>query len=94
MRAKRRCTAPYPPPTPPCLLPCPSPPLPSCYRPPQASSSGEAPVNSVHLHPQNADQILVCTRSPSLYLTTLQGQVRSSPVLCGSSAGCSGWVSV
>lgn len=44
-------------------------------RPPQASSSGEAAVNCVLPHPANADQLFVCTRSPTLYLMTLQGQV-------------------
>ena len=49
-------------------------------RPPQASSSGEASVNSVHLYPQNVDHIVVCTRSPTLYLMTLQGQVGAGPL--------------
>ena len=45
------------------------------FRPPQASATAEAPVVGVALNPQNVDQVLVATRSPSLYLMTLQGQV-------------------
>ncbi|EFN54277.1 hypothetical protein CHLNCDRAFT_24755, partial [Chlorella variabilis] len=48
------------------------------FRPPQASATAEAPVVGVALNPQNVDQVLVATRSPSLYLMTLQGQVVKS----------------
>jgi len=46
-----------------------------CRRPPQSSETGEQAVNSVHLNPQNVDQIYVCTRAPTIFLMTLQGQV-------------------
>lgn len=46
------------------------------FRPPQATPASEAPVVGVALNPQNVDQVLVATRSPTLYLMTLQGQVR------------------
>ena len=29
----------------------------------------------MHLNPQNVDQIYVCTRAPTVFLMTLQGQV-------------------
>ncbi len=45
-------------------------------RPPQTTSGAEASVNSVTCFPQNVDQVLVCNRSPTVYLMTLQGQVR------------------
>lgn len=45
-------------------------------RPPQTSAASEQSVNSVHLNPQNVDQVIVCTRSPSVFIMTLQGQVR------------------
>lgn len=45
------------------------------FRPPQATPASEAPVVGVALNPQNVDQIVVATRSPTLYLMTLQGQV-------------------
>lgn len=48
------------------------------FRSPQASAAGEAGMNSVALYPQNVDQVLVCTRAPTLYLMTLQGQVVKS----------------
>ena len=47
-------------------------------RPPQSSETGEQAVNSVHLNPQNVDQIYVCTRAPTIFLMTLQGQVGSA----------------
>jgi WD40 repeat-containing protein SMU1 len=44
-------------------------------RPPQATSSAEAAVNCAVPNPQNLDQLLVCTRSTTVYVMTLQGQV-------------------
>ena len=35
-------------------------------------------MNSVHLNPQNVDQVYVCTRAPTIFLMTLQGQVRTT----------------
>lgn len=36
---------------------------------------GDASVNSVHLFPKNADHIVVCNKTSSIYIMTLQGQV-------------------
>lgn len=36
---------------------------------------GDASVNSVHLFPKNTDHIIVCNKTSSIYLMTLQGQV-------------------
>jgi len=36
----------------------------------------------VHLNPQNVDQIFVCTRAPTIFLMTLQGQVGRAGSLC------------
>jgi hypothetical protein len=44
-------------------------------RPPQAASGAEQSVNSVHLNPQNAEQVVVCSRAPTAHVMTLQGQV-------------------
>ncbi|GFH20492.1 uncharacterized protein HaLaN_17622, partial [Haematococcus lacustris] len=44
-------------------------------RPPQAVSGAEASINSVLLHPQHPDQIIVCNRSPTIYVLTQQGLV-------------------
>ena len=55
-----------------------------CRRPPQSSETGEQAVNSVHLNPQNVDQIYVCTRAPTIFLMTLQGQVQTTGSLCNS----------
>lgn len=46
------------------------------FRPPQAGTGAERAVQDVHLNPQNVDQLLVCTRSSTLFTMTLQGQVR------------------
>lgn len=39
------------------------------------ASGSEQSVNSVHVNPQNADQIVVCSRAPTAHVMTLQGQV-------------------
>mmetsp|Transcript_33131 Transcript_33131/g.77465 ORF Transcript_33131/g.77465 Transcript_33131/m.77465 type:complete len:522 (-) Transcript_33131:184-1749(-) len=44
------------------------------FRPPQATSQ-ELSVNSVAFMPGRADQLLVCNRSPTVYITTLSGQL-------------------
>jgi WD40 repeat-containing protein SMU1 len=44
-------------------------------RPPQVASGAEQSVNSVHLNPQNAEQVVVCSRAPTAHVMTLQGQV-------------------
>lgn len=55
----------------------PCPPLPpSLPRPPQVSSSGDVAINSVALFPANQDQVVVCNRTSTVFLMTLQGQVR------------------
>lgn len=36
---------------------------------------GDASVNSVHLFPKSADHIVVCNKTSSIYIMTLQGQV-------------------
>ena len=45
------------------------------FRPPQALVGTERAVLSVHANPQNVDHILVCTRSNTAFMMTLQGQV-------------------
>ena len=45
------------------------------FRPPQALSGGERAVLDVHLYPHNVDHIIVCTRSSTVFVMTLQGQV-------------------
>lgn len=36
---------------------------------------GDASVNSVHLFPKNTDHIVVCNKTSSIFIMTLQGQV-------------------
>ena len=48
------------------------------FRPPQALAGHERAVLSVHANPQNVDHILVCTRSNTAFMMTLQGQVSIS----------------
>lgn len=36
---------------------------------------GDASVNSIHLFPKNADHLVVCNKTSSIYIMTLQGQV-------------------
>jgi WD40 repeat-containing protein SMU1 len=44
------------------------------FRPPQALGGSERAVLDVHLNPQNVDHIIVCTRSSTVFIMTLQGQ--------------------
>lgn len=48
------------------------------FRPPQATSTAEVAINSVHLFPQNQEQVVVCNRSSTVYLMTMQGLVVKS----------------
>eukprot|EP01025_Chloroclados_australasicus_P007511 TRINITY_DN12428_c1_g1_i1.p1 TRINITY_DN12428_c1_g1~~TRINITY_DN12428_c1_g1_i1.p1 ORF type:complete len:545 (-),score=56.42 TRINITY_DN12428_c1_g1_i1:164-1696(-) len=45
------------------------------FKPPQTSAGSEMSVNNVHLVPQNSDQIVVCNRSPTLFVMTTSGQI-------------------
>jgi hypothetical protein len=36
---------------------------------------GEVAVNSVHIFPKNPEQLVVCSKTASVYIMTLQGQV-------------------
>lgn len=47
------------------------------FRPPQTGTS-EVAVNTVQLHPTNADQLVVCNRSSTVFLMTMHGQVVKS----------------
>lgn len=42
------------------------------FRPPQPTTTGEVAINSVHLFPQNQDQLVVCNRSSTVYIMTMQ----------------------
>ena len=57
-------------------------------RPPQAASGAEQSVNSVHLNPQNAEQVVVCSRAPTAHVMTLQGQVVKTFQSGGSGQRC------
>ncbi|KAM7266376.1 hypothetical protein ACFE04_004273 [Oxalis oulophora] len=48
------------------------------FRPPPPLRGGDASVNSVHLFPKNSDHIVVCNKTSSIYIMTLQGQVVKS----------------
>lgn len=52
-------------------------------RPPQTSSVGDVAINCVALFPQNQDQVVVCNRSSTVFVMTLQGQVSVSNALDG-----------
>ncbi|RVW53000.1 Suppressor of mec-8 and unc-52 protein-like 1 [Vitis vinifera] len=53
------------------------------FKPPPPLRGGDASVNGVHLFPKNTDHIIVCNRTSSIYLMTLQGQVLIL-FLCGN----------
>ncbi|KAB2628591.1 suppressor of mec-8 and unc-52 protein 1-like [Pyrus ussuriensis x Pyrus communis] len=48
------------------------------FKPPPPLRGGDASVNSVHLYPKNTDHIIVCNKTSSIYVMTLQGQVVKS----------------
>uniref|UniRef100_A0A803KNC6 WD40 repeat-containing protein SMU1 n=1 Tax=Chenopodium quinoa TaxID=63459 RepID=A0A803KNC6_CHEQI len=48
------------------------------FKPPPPLRGGDASVNSVHLFPKNMDHIVVCNKTSSIYIMTLQGQVVKS----------------
>nr|XP_051224733.1 suppressor of mec-8 and unc-52 protein homolog 1-like [Lolium perenne] len=48
------------------------------FKPPPPLRGGDAVVNSVHLFPKNSDHIVVCNKSSSIFIMTLQGQVVKS----------------
>jgi WD40 repeat-containing protein SMU1 len=48
------------------------------FKPPPPPRGGDASVNSIHLFPKNKDHIIVCNKTSSIYLMTLQGQVVKS----------------
>ncbi|KAK4490021.1 hypothetical protein RD792_000675 [Penstemon davidsonii] len=48
------------------------------FKPPPPLRGGDASVNSIHLSPKNADHIIVCNKTSSIYVMTLQGQVVKS----------------
>lgn len=48
------------------------------FRPPHVGSVGEVAVNSVHLLPGSQDQVVVCSRSSTVYVMTLHGHVVKS----------------
>ncbi|KAL3641467.1 Serine/threonine-protein kinase smu1 [Castilleja foliolosa] len=48
------------------------------FKPPPPLRGGDASVNCVHLFPKNADHIVVCNKTSSIYIMTLQGQVVKS----------------
>ncbi|PNH06076.1 WD40 repeat-containing protein SMU1, partial [Tetrabaena socialis] len=43
--------------------------------PPQTSTSGDVAVSCVHLFPPNPDQLIVCNRTSTVFIMTMQGQV-------------------
>ncbi|GAQ85941.1 hypothetical protein KFL_002620080 [Klebsormidium nitens] len=45
------------------------------FRPPAPARGGEVAVNSVHVFPKNPEQLVVCSKTSSVYIMTLQGQV-------------------
>eukprot|EP00850_Spirogloea_muscicola_P009767 SM000055S18301 [mRNA] locus=s55:733789:738654:+ [translate_table: standard] len=44
-------------------------------KPPPPLRGGDATVNSVHVMPKNLDHIVVCSRSSTIFVMTLQGQL-------------------
>ncbi|KVI07465.1 CTLH, C-terminal LisH motif-containing protein [Cynara cardunculus var. scolymus] len=51
------------------------------FKPPPPLRGGDASVNSVHLSPKNPDHVIVCNKTSSIYLMTLQGQVHEKDVI-------------
>ncbi|VAH60704.1 unnamed protein product [Triticum turgidum subsp. durum] len=49
------------------------------FKPPPPLRGGDASVNSVHLFPKNSDHIVVCNKTSSIYIMTLQGQHVTHP---------------
>ncbi|KAM3330384.1 hypothetical protein ACQJBY_026963 [Aegilops geniculata] len=49
------------------------------FKPPPPMRGGDASVNSVHLFPKNSDHIVVCNKTSSIYIMTLQGQHVTHP---------------
>ncbi|KAK9867823.1 hypothetical protein WJX84_007173 [Apatococcus fuscideae] len=47
----------------------------SAFRPPQTSAGRDPSVNCVIPNPQNLDQVIVCNRSSTVFIMTMQGQV-------------------
>ncbi|MQL95253.1 hypothetical protein Taro_027918 [Colocasia esculenta] len=45
------------------------------FKPPPPLRGGDAAVNSIHLFPKNTEHIIVCNKTSSIYIMTLQGQV-------------------
>lgn len=45
------------------------------FKPPQTGSAGEAAVQAVTLFPKNTEQLVVCNRSPTVFIMTMAGQV-------------------
>ncbi|XP_020972691.1 suppressor of mec-8 and unc-52 protein homolog 1-like [Arachis ipaensis] len=48
------------------------------FKPPSPLRGGDASVNSVHIFPKTTDHIIVCNKTSSIYIMTLQGQVVKS----------------
>ncbi|KAB1210925.1 WD40 repeat-containing protein SMU1 [Morella rubra] len=48
------------------------------FKPPPPLRGGDASVNSVHVFPKTSDHIIVCNKTSSIYIMTLQGQVVKS----------------
>ncbi|CAJ2639784.1 unnamed protein product [Trifolium pratense] len=48
------------------------------FKPPPPLRGGDASVNSVYIFPKNTEHIVVCNKTSSIYIMTLQGQVVKS----------------
>lgn len=48
------------------------------FKPPPPLRGTDASVNSIHLFPKNTEHIVVCNKTSSIYIMTLQGQVVKS----------------
>ena len=59
------------------------------FRPPQTGNGGEPAVSDVHLFPQNAEQVVVVNRSPTVFIMTLQVPARPAwQGACPCIVGC------